>query len=265
MGQSVKAILQLILIIAGLAAVILWTDGSIKPSPAVTLFRFLTAAVSLLIIVVLWRNARRKETLPDHLAKAARSYFERDGFCFAFVPVVQNGVFLMQVFFQNRYARPCTARVVLQPPVKSFGIRRLPIPGIDVDVDCDGGAFGVCRLPWPISAEMQGRKVAFEIACATRYPQGRGKLLRYREGLRAGTPGSGRRAAATAGLLLVGVVSVSRPATFTFKLPTGIAEETPPGIEPVVEILYRPDLPTGGFPVIPVGASREPAAAPPGE
>jgi hypothetical protein len=265
MGQSVKAILQLILIIAGITALVLWTDDSIKPTLEVTFFRIAAPAVSLLIVVVLWRNSRRKETLPDHLAKASRSYFERDGFCFAFVPIVQDGVCLMQIYFQNRYARACNARVVLQPPVKSLGIRRLPIPGIDVDIDCDGGAFGVCRVPWPIGAAMQGKKVAFEIACATRFAQGRGKLLRYREGLRAGTPGSGRNVAATAGLLLVGVVSVSRPATVTFTLPTGVAEQTPAGIEPVVEIVYRPDLPTGGFPVVPVGPSQASATAPPGE
>lgn len=263
MGQSIKAILQLILIIAGITALILWTDDSIKPSPTLTIFRIATPAVSVLIIVILWRNSRRKETLPDHLAQACRSYFERDGLCFAFIPLVQNGICWMQIYFQNRYARPCNARVVLQPPVKSFGIRRLPLAGIDVDVHCDGGAFGVYRIPWPIDAKMQGRKVACEIACATHYPQGRGKLLRYREGLRAGVPGSGRNVAATAGLLLVGVVSVSRPATVTLTLPTGVAEQIPPGLEPVAEILFTPDLPTGGFPIVPIAVSQASVATSP--
>jgi hypothetical protein len=262
MGQSFKAILQLFLIGAVITAVVAWSDDA-KPTPTTWTCRLVASTVAIMLIWVLWRNMRRKENLPDMLAQACGTYFERDGFCFAFAPSVVGSVCWMNLYFQNRYAQPCHARVVLQPPVKSFGIRRLPLTGIDVDIDCDGGAYGVCRIPWPIDAQMQGKTVACEVACDTAYPNGAGKLLRFREGLRAGAPSGGaRRAAVTAGLLLVGAISISRPATASLSLPASVASQLPPGLAPVTEILFRPDLPTGGFPVLPVATAQIPPSPP---
>jgi hypothetical protein len=256
MGQSVKAVVQLLAIIAFFAALVAWQTEA--RSPANTwIFRIASTVTFAACVGLLIWAPKRKEIIPDHLARVARSYFERDGFCFAFVPAMQNGVAWLQIYFQNRYERGCRVRVSFQPPVKSFGIRRMPLPGLTADLECEGAAFGVYRAPWPIPAEFQGKSVKYEVGCATFYPNGKGRLLRFRAGVAAGSVGGGIPRAASAGLLLVGVVAISRPATTTLTHPAGVADQVPAGLEPTVEILQRADLPTGGFPIQP---GAQPAA-----
>ena len=80
-----------------------------------------------------------------------------------------------------------------------------------------------------------------EVSAATRYPAGKGELLRFHNGVRVGkadTSGLGSTAL-TAGLLLVGHVHYSRPAALSVTLPASVAEEAPPSQEPAVEILWK--------------------------
>ena len=51
----------------------------------------------------------QRDRAPDFLSQVAGAFFDRAGFCFAPVAAVENGVCVMQIFFQNRYARPCQA------------------------------------------------------------------------------------------------------------------------------------------------------------
>jgi hypothetical protein len=82
-----------------------------------------------------------------------------------------------------------------------------------------------------------------------------GRRLRTQEGLRVAMPADpAGRAALTAGLLLAGIRM--RHAALTLRLPEGVADAPSPGAAPVVEILWRPDLATGGVPL----ASAPPAA-----
>jgi len=257
MGQSTKAVLQLLLIVLGLATLLIWQIPP-HPNAAVWGARVGCTLGFVGVIWLLWRVSRRREALPDLLGKAAGSYFERDGFCFAFAPVVAQGQCWMQVFFQNRYERPCRGRFVLKPPARNFSLGRWPLPTVDVEVDCDGAAFGVHRQPWPIPTTLQGKLAKCEVAGAVRYPAGRGRLMRYREGMRTGTPGGDvGRAVATLGMAAVGGLYISRPANVKIRLPTGAAAAAEPGTEPVTQILWRPDVPTGGFPVLPVEAGEE--------
>jgi hypothetical protein len=260
MGQSLRAILQLVLIIAALTTMFVWL-ASDHPDQVIWAIRFAAPAVVGVIIWLLVRNMQRKEILPDLLREIVPHYFERDGLCFAFVPSTINGVCWVQVFFQNRYEKVCSARIVLQPPAKSFWIGRLPLPTINVDIDCDGGAFGTYRTPWAVPLKVQGKTVKCDISCTTKYPSGRGKLLRFREGLRVGAPSSDiARAAVAVSLLLIGVLRLSRPARVRMHLPTGIADQLPPELLPFVKISWRPDLPTGGFPVTPTVTGSNPPA-----
>lgn len=90
MGQSVKAVLQLVMIVLVIGALGTWNDA--KPDPFVRFFRYGGPPLAIVIAFLLWRNGRRKETLPDVLARECGSYFERDGFCFGFTTSVSNGV-----------------------------------------------------------------------------------------------------------------------------------------------------------------------------
>lgn len=250
MSTSLKAVVQLALILVAIAAGAFWALPD-RPDGIIWTLRIALPLVAILLGWLLWRDSRRKDLVPDFLRELAPGYFERDGLCFTFVPRMSFGIWWLDVYFQNRYDKLCETRIILQAPRKSFWFGRLPLPGIDVSVCCDGGAFGVVKVPWPIPLSIQGKRVTCEIAAHTRYPQGSGKMLRFREGLRVGTPGSDvGRAAVTGGLLLVGVIRISRPASLTMQLPVGVAEAVPSGVHMTTEIIWRPDLPTHAFPVV---------------
>ncbi len=262
MGQSARAVLQAVVLFVGIAAVISWCPLGM-PTAAAWAMRLGTTGVTGTAGWLLWRYGRRRaEVLPDLLARTAGNYFERDGFCFAFVPgVTADGQSWMRVFFQNRFERPCRGRAVLRPPSRHLSLGRWPLPTVDVTVDCDGAAFGVYRTPWPVPAKLQGRVAKCDVAGAVRYPNGRGQMVRFRDGLRAGSAGGDlAKAALTVSMAAVGGLYVSRPARMQVKLPLGVGERPADGAAASVQILWRPDLPTGGFPVLPAAATDAGAA-----
>jgi hypothetical protein len=247
----------------GITAVVAWFIQKV-PAEIVWTLRIGAGLATVALVWLLWRFGRRRpEVLPDLLARVVPNYFERDGFCFAFVPAVtQDGQCWMQVFFQNRFEHPCRGRAVLKPPSRNFSLGRWPLQTVDVTVECEGAAFGVARVPWPIPAKLQGKLAKCEVAGAAKFPNGRGKLMRYHDGLRAGAVGGDiGRALLTVGALAGGAIVVSRPARMQFKLPHGVREDVVPGAGPATQILWRPDLPTGGFPVLPVVSPSPTGAA----
>jgi hypothetical protein len=251
MGQSLKALVQLGLIISGAIAFCAWViQFRIQPVSPSSLFGSTAVFGALLSLLIL--DARRRERLPDLLLKESGSYFEKDGFCFALSPIAVDGRCWMRIFFQNRYANGCDARVVLQAKASFWS---LTTPGsADVNIHCEGGAFGVCGFNFPIPRKCQGKTLKFELAAESNYPNGRGKKLRFRDGLRVGTPptaiGTALSATMTVGLAMVGALVISKPAHVKISLPTDVAETIPEGQSLNQQIIWRPDAPTGGFPVI---------------
>jgi hypothetical protein len=113
-------------------------------------------------------------------------------------------------------------------------------------------------MEWPIPADLQGETFRCEVAGSTEYPNGLGRRLRTQEGLRVITPANtATGAAVTGGLLLLAGVRL-RHAALTLRLPENVADSPSTGAAPTIEILWQPDLPTGGFPVVPAApAARE--------
>jgi hypothetical protein len=250
MGQSVKAILQLAVVVSVIAAILVWV-APYRVNATDWAFRFALPALVLGLGYVLVRDSRRKDILPDLLREKFARYFECDGLCFGVAPAVIDGAGWMLLFVQNRYEKACSGRIVIQPPAKFLGLGKSEVPGIDLAVECDGGAFELYQIPWPMPQSFGGRKVKFQVAASCSYPSGRGKLMRFRDGMRVGTPGGGAvNAAVTGGLLLIGVIHISKPASISFVLPSGITRPGPHNIPVVHKTLWRPDLPTGGFPVV---------------
>jgi hypothetical protein len=255
-NQSLKAVMQLTAIICGIVSFCVWAIPK-HPDQLVWASRVLFPLVTILFGYVLFRIARRPDLAPDILRQQFGTYFERDGLCFA--PVIttspEDRTCWFNVFFQNRYAGTCACDLIIQPGGKSFSLGRHHVPTVAVVIDCPGGAVGVTRVPYPIPARYQGKKMRYEIAARTRYPRGAGRLLRFREGLRVGSHEQAiGRAAVTLGLAAVGVISFRRPASITIMLPSQVAESAPADAEVKTELLWAFDAPTGGFPVVPISA-----------
>lgn len=248
MGTAPALLRQLALVVAIFASVGLWTSP-VSPNSARQVARVVVPGVSVALLWLVVADVRRPsraptvDPAPDHLGAAVGHYFECRGFCFAFVPSVDDaGVAWMRVHFQNRYANVCTARVVLQSRRRFMSPLRLPFPGIDVKIECDGGAYGVYSTPWPIPAELQGREFQCEVAGVARYPGGFGPTLRYERGTGVLTPDPktaiGRIITGGVFLFVAGVNF--RHATWQVRLPEGVAKAPEPGTRPTCEVVWRP-------------------------
>jgi hypothetical protein len=105
------------------------------------------------------------------------------------------------------------------------------------------------RIPLDVPGASLGRRLKLEVGAKVRYPSERGRMLRFRDGLRVGLPAGGdafHTAMALAGAL-TGTVVISRPASATIMFPPH-ANRSPPQDSPIeTEILWRP-----GDPVDPV-------------
>ena len=109
----------------------------------------------------------------------------------------------------------------------------------------------VLPRPHPVSGEV----VQIPRPAATKYAAGRGELLRRRGGMDVSTPrelGGGYRFVQLLAGLFLGIISISTPASLTFALPTHVtADPAQDLLSAKQEILWAPDLATGGFPVMP--------------
>ena len=161
------------------------------------------------------------ERLPDLLRGRVGTYFEVDGLCFApMLETTPRGACVMAVYFQNRYAGRAEARVQVLPPRRWCGMRHA-LPAGKLSFDCPGGAFGVARALFPIAAKYQGRRMSFSIAAATNYPQGRGEILRHRQGV--------------------------TPKRWTCTLPQGVIECAPHQLSLPSELIWWPELLQGNL------------------
>ena len=237
MNTNLRQLLQLLLIVLLFTAACAW----LAPLPlngVVWTLRLAPPAISLWIAWVLFRAGPEPEWFPDLLREVTggRKYLERHGFCFAPVIEMVAGRCVLSVFFQNRYAHPVTAKVAMQPPLKSFRITRHAVAPVSLSVDCPGGAFGVVRVPYPVPAQYRGWRMPFDVGADVKYPRGRGSLLRRRMGVRVGPARELRTshnlltAVGTLLLLCCGVIYLSSPASASLVLPTD-ADEPAPGSE----------------------------------
>jgi hypothetical protein len=239
MGESAKALLALGLIAFAIAAAVSWVEISASPAVVWALRLGFPLAAFACLATLLWAHFR-KDRAPDFLKQHVGQYFERDGFCFHVACTTEGSIALLTLYFQNRYERPCDARVVVQPS-RGFWMNR-PIGGVvAVDFCCDGGAFGVTRVPWGIPHEYQGKTGSFDVAAAVRYREGRGGMLRFRDGLAVGkTSLDGWQVTLTVAGLLAGKVVMNKPAKFKLSFPAAVSTEARPEWPVTTETLWRP-------------------------
>lgn len=230
MGQSAKAVLQFVLLMIVFVGIGLWIQEE-RNWPALA---GLTLAAVAVCAVLYWAS-HREDLAPDILREEIGFYFERPGFCFAVVPVEVEDECVVHLFYQNRYANPCTARILLRHCTFLPKRAQNKLSPIAVQIDCAGAECGVMQIPWGIPKEYQGTTQTLDVGADVTYPNRRGKLLRFREGAPVGDTNFRR-----ARFLLVGV-SFNTPARCKLDLPMGVLESVPDVPSYLVKTLWRPD------------------------
>ena len=246
MGETAKAVCVLVLLIASITAAAAWIDD--RPNAMVWSFRIGSSLLAVAALGLILKLQFRADLAHDYLRDYAKQYFNRDGFCFAFAATVVDGIAYLDAIFQNQYENPCLGRIALRP-AQGFFMNRAKIETIAYEIELGPAAYGVARLAIPIPGKLQGQRQSFEVGASAYFPDGKGRRLRFQDGLRlrANTNfGDKFGTALTIAGAATGTIVLSKPATVTLNLPTDVAEEIPDSLEPRIKTLWQlgePPLP----------------------
>jgi len=186
MGQSFRATLWALLIFSSLTALMFWAVPASPTEHGIWWIRIISLSICLVSLSLLIWSATFKDKAPDYLAGICPKYFERDGFCFGIGPEGQDRHARLSFYYQNRYERPCEGTIWLVPIRVAFkDISGLP--EFKVTISCAGGEFGKKSCACGLPIRFRGEAILWDVAAQTKYPSGRGKLLRVRDGVRVGT------------------------------------------------------------------------------
>lgn len=239
MGESFKAVISLFMIIALIVALFAWIED--RPDQTTWIVRGASLVVAALMLTVLLKLHFRRDIAHDYLQRAVGTYFNRGGFCFGFATDVKDGVCQLHAFYQNQHERPCLGRIALRP-ARGFFLNRAKIDIIAFEIPIEAGAFGTTTLPIPLPREVQGKPQTFEVGASVEYPRGRGKRLRFRDGLFLRTNSNFDNSFGTALTVagaLGGAVVLSSPATISISLPKDVAEELPSDLKPESRLMWK--------------------------
>jgi hypothetical protein len=224
MNESIKAVLGLIIAACALAGIMAWVPGATNEASVVRWwFRIGCPVLAVICLVPLVWAQTRKDKVPDFLARITPRYFERDGFCFAVVPQAAGGDCTLHIYFQNRYDRPCSAQILIRGSSGLFS-GGPDLSDVTLGLSCGPAEFGRSTIPWAIPRSLQGETVSLSLYAGVKYPNGRGTLMRYRDGLRVGGVGTDvwREGLQIAGAL-GGALVISRPARIKLTIPSGVS------------------------------------------
>ena len=238
MGESVKAICAVVLIVASIAAAVAWITD---PSAITWLFRIRGPIVALVAVGTILKLHFRPDLAHDYLRQNTTNYFNRDGFCFAITATSEAGVCRLKAYFQNQYDQACRGRIAIRP-ARGFLLGRAKIETISFDIDCQPAAYGVASIAIPLAKELQGKRQSFEVGASVEYPQGKGTRLRFRDGifLRSNsTFGNAFGTAVTLAGAATGQIVLSTPATATVVFPSNVAQDVPVNSKPKVQTLWK--------------------------
>ena len=76
--------------------------------------------------------------------------------------------------------------MAFRPARPGFGFRRPALDEVKAEIDCDGSAFGCALIKYALDPKYQGKRVSFELTAVTEFPGGKGKMVRFRDGLAVG-------------------------------------------------------------------------------
>jgi hypothetical protein len=239
MGESTKAVSAFVMIIASIATAVAWIAD--RPDATTWAFRIGSPLLALASLGFILKLHARADLAHDYLRERTGSYFNRDGFCFALIPDVIDRTAYICAYFQNQYDQPSIGRIALRP-ARGFFMGRANIDAITYEVECAPAAFGFARIAVPIPQKLQGKRQSFEVGASVEYPNGKGRRLRFHDGifLRTNTNfGNGFRTAVTIAGAAGGAIVLSKPATATMDLPLGVGEELSAPHPPEIVTLWQ--------------------------
>src|SRR4051794_21970080 len=109
MSESGKSLLAVGFIGFTIASLICWFAAAPGATPGWALLVGLPLAAPACLGLLLWALFR-KDRAPDFLRQRFGAYFERSGFCFAVTCASEGVLAFLDLYYQNRYERPCQAR-----------------------------------------------------------------------------------------------------------------------------------------------------------
>ncbi len=260
MREFVKVMAVLAFCGFAIAAVFVWADE--RPDSATRWYRVGFPIGAAVGIAVFLRLHFRRDRAPDYLSRYCPTFFDRAGFCFACFVSVEDGICAVGVLFQNRHERGCVAQLAFRPvkgaiqqtesrllngifdaahvsTLDSLLARRER--AIHIRIECGRGAFGIASFPLGISRQRQGSRQKFEVGASVSYPNGKGRTLRFRDGVVIRHNAEFRNRFGVA-LTLAGAIGGhlfwATPATFSLTLPLGVAEIVPPHVQPRTHTLW---------------------------
>jgi hypothetical protein len=239
MREAWKVFSVVVLLFAAPAAAVAWADD--HPNLTVRLIRYSCPVLCAVAVAIFLKIHFRRDEAPDYLRKQVGGYFNRDGFCFGVVPTRVGSVCVFNVYFQNQYENRCLGRIALRP-ARGFLLGRAAMESIILEVDCQPAAFGAARIPVPLPEDLQGRRLPFEVGASVEYPDGKGRQLRFADGIALRANSDFGNAFATA-LTVAGAFAAhlvyTRPATATIALPRGVAKEITEISKPEIETFWQ--------------------------
>jgi hypothetical protein len=211
MGESLKAVLGA-LVIMGTFRGMTW----LMDEPWVWKARLASSLMIAVPGILLIREKYRKDLVPDYLGRQMGEYFERNGFCFA-VRLKSEKVCELEVYFQNQYAMACQVMVSLEPTMDGLDLSGLET--LKLSIACAPGAYGKVSQEMLIPAQLKGTVVQWDVTASVEYPNGRGKLLRYHNGLRVGNRPATGTYLLTLASLFAGHIYQEKPARISLQFP----------------------------------------------
>lgn len=238
-GETAKIAWTLVFIVATLIALIcIFHD---RPDDLTRQVLAVSSIVVAIAAIALLKRIFRVDLLPDYLSSMHKEFFNQGGFCFSIEAQARDGICHFVTHYQNQYLRPCIGRIALRP-APGFFLNRSNICSVTFEVQCDAGAFGIVSAPIAIPKEVQGKRESFELGVSVDYPNGRGKRVRFREGLVVHRDSTFRNSVGTTITVLnalIGQIEWRSPDRLTLALPNDVTEELPPSAITTSRTLWR--------------------------
>jgi hypothetical protein len=234
MSESVQAVLALLMIIGIMGSVVVFTGDRVNWPAFAGMLALAIGSLGLLI----WSLFRR-DKVPDFLKKVPGRMLERDGFCFKVLASSVKGRCYLDLHFQSRHERPSRAIIVLLP-TKDLFLLRPGVASMTVEIECPAGGYGMTSVPWPVAKKAQGKARWIDVGADVVYPEGRGKMIRYRGGLQVRTAGRDTwRAIMTVAGAMGGIIVLSRPARVKLRFPTNVEESVDDDLPILTKVMWK--------------------------